>query len=487
LDEGVVVAGIRMPGWVPLVPAAVVLAIHPAIWLARSWFDAGYASDGEWVFLLVVALFAWSVRSPLVSPVPPARLHAAIGLEALTAAIRAAGEALAFHMIGAFALVIDVFAIGLALGVDLRRRALSPLGLAALFALSLPVERVIQRALGYPLQLVSARGACALLEPLHPDLRCSGTLITLGDAALSIDLPCSGARGLVLLSTALLALVALGRIRGAWIALAGCLAVLGAYAANTARLFILAELLVAGADAASEPLHSIIGLACLAGAAWPIIALTRTPSEVAAPAVPSAPPRLIVPWKTGALLLAAAIAIGFVPAKPLDVSAPVMQVHLPASLDAWMGEPLGLEGRELAYYTLFGGAAAKKRYWRAGVPHVAVAVRTRAPLRHLHAPDECLIGSGHAVRLLGVRAADSTAVYRSEAPDGQVWRVEVTFVDDAGRRATSVAEAAWRWVEAPGSTWTMIERISPWAACEADRSACAEFDRHLFTAMEVRG
>ena len=72
-------------------------------------------------------------------------------------------------------------------------------------------------------------------------------------------------------------------------------------------------------------------------------------------------------------------------------------------------------------------------------------------------------GNGHRVRYLGAgHEGLPTAIYRSVDPAGQVWRVAVTYVSEHGEMATSVTEVVWRWLQNPASTWTMVQRISPW-------------------------
>ena len=94
-------------------------------------------------------------------------------------------------------------------------------------------------------------------------------------------------------------------------------------------------------------------------------------------------------------------------------------------------------------------------------------VSTRAPLRHLHAPDECLRGSGYRVDYLGLEHAGlPSALYRATDAGGRSWRVAVSYVSDRGEHAASVGEAVWRWLRAPEATWTMVQRIAPWPGAE---------------------
>ncbi|MCC7381177.1 MAG: exosortase T [Deltaproteobacteria bacterium] len=487
--------GARHIGWA-ILPGLLLLAIHPARWLTDTWFDEGYASIGEWIFLLVLSVFAWSATSARVaSPSPRGGALRSPRAQALllllfTAAVRVFAELWAINTLGALALVIDVYAIALGLELHARRRAASPLGLALLFALSLPIERLIQRGLGHPLQRVSAELACAVLSPLDPALTCHGTLIQSGPVLLSVDLPCSGAQGLVLLTTAVLFLASIGWLRGARATAALATAAAGAVAGNALRLVIIAELTRRGVDAASEPTHSVIGLFTLGAGAGPVLWLARRPRELLPSSAPARVPAARLPSR-GALIAASALSLGLgllvlaVPARPLDVSAPTAPITLPFHLGPWLGDATPLSPKESLYFARYGGQAVKTHYRGAATSHTAVLVRTRSPLRHLHGPDECLIGAGHRVRLAGVRRDDHTAVFRSEAPSGEAYRVEVTYFATDGRRATTAPEVIWSALLRPGASWTMVERISAWDQCEGRPELCAQFDRALLGALDL--
>jgi hypothetical protein len=75
-----------------------------------------------------------------------------------------------------------------------------------------------------------------------------------------------------------------------------------------------------------------------------------------------------------------------------------------------------------------------------------------------------------------------SAVYRSEAPDGRLRRVAVTFVSEDGDVATSVAEVSWRWMQKPATGWTELQRISDWELSAAAQQA---FDRAVARAFDV--
>ena len=80
---------------------------------------------------------------------------------------------------------------------DRRVRAVSPFWLAVGFAFALPLERILQRSIGFLLQEVSAQGACGMLSVFFNDVRCAGVRITVDGADVLVDLPCSGARSLI--------------------------------------------------------------------------------------------------------------------------------------------------------------------------------------------------------------------------------------------------------------------------------------------------
>ena len=84
-----------------------------------------------------------------------------------------------------------------------------------------------------------------------------------------------------------------------------------------------------------------------------------------------------------------------------------------------------------------------------------------------------------------VPGAIPTVLYRSVAPDGTAWRVEASFLSDRGERASSVSEVVWGWHRAPGAAWSLVERISPWSACEIAPERCRSFDRALFASLDL--
>ena len=56
---------------------------------------------------------------------------------------------------------------------------------------------------------------------------------------------------------------------------------------------------------------------------------------------------------------------------------------------------------------------------------------------------------------------------------------------DTGEAATSVSEVVWRWTFEPDSTWSLIERITPWTTCEASPERCREFEGALLASLDL--
>lgn len=194
-----------------------------------------------------------------------------------------------------------------------------------------------------------------------------------------------------------------------------------------------------------------------------------------------------LPWLAPLFISAVGLSIGFVPHRPVDITPPINDLHLPTTLGRFVGAEVPLEALERRYYDTWGGFAQKRVYDDgSGTPQTALLVRTRSPLRHLHGPDRCLLGAGHQVTRLGViPGATPTVLYRSRAPDGSDWRVEASFVSDTGQTATSVSEVVWHWIGAPETTWSLVERISPWSVCENAPDRCRDFERALFASLDL--
>jgi len=231
------------------------------------------------------------------------------------------------------------------------------------------------------------------------------------------------------------------------------------------------------------PWHGLVGLTTLALAAASLVAWSRwcaRPLEApSAPVVATAAPMPTrLSFAAAVAFLALALGILSAPARPVDVAETTPPPALPLYLDGDVAAPVPLNDREREYFTLFGGGASRARYG----PRALMLVSTSSPLRHLHAPDECLTGSGLAVRFVGIdRSGLPTAVYRAVAPDGTAYRVAVTYVSETGEMVPSVAEVVWRWLQSP-ARWSAVQRITFW---ESPSGAQRRFDEVVARALDL--
>lgn len=454
---------------VVLAVAALVLAFEPIVWLFGTWRDPAYASQGYIVAAAVALIAVWSASSPAEKPSRSDRV--ALTLLALSAIFRMAGQLLAINVLSALTLVADVYALGLLLRLSERRRAASPGWVAVMFAFSLPLERMLQRSLGYPLQEISAEGACRLLKSAFTSVSCEGVRIVLDGRDVLVDLPCSGARGLLLSLLAFAAVAAVTRPRLGWALAGGGIVLASAIVANMARISLLAvgiahPELLGGVNVMAAPWHDAIGYVCLGLSLAPLAIWTASAKSRSGFPVPQATDVAQPKRRQGGELglrfagfaLAGAVVVVSLPRKPVDIAAPAPAVEAPIWILGLRAEPRPVEPREADYFLQFGGSAVKAAYG----PHGLMLVKTSSPLRHLHTPDECMRGMGFSVQYGGMTFAPvPTAHYLGTSVNGERYRIDVSFVSDQGAITASVAGAVWLWINGQARTWTTIQRISP--------------------------
>jgi hypothetical protein len=215
--------------------------------------------------------------------------------------------------------------------------------------------------------------------------------------------------------------------------------------------------------------RSDLRLGCLRHPTWTQDEIRTTPINRS---------RSLWPISTSLVFLLLAMVIISRTPQPLDVGRELAKPYAPHYLAGTYGQPVALLAKERAYFEQFGGAAIKMQYAERGL----LITRTESPLRHLHAPDECLRGLGFEVDYLGSHDKQlPTAVYRAVSPDGAEWKVSVSFISGNGATASNVAEAVWQWLQRP-QPWMAIQRISPWnSSSEADN----DWDRKLFAALDL--
>lgn len=435
--------------------ASVILAAQPLQWLVQSWVSPAYGSYGYLYVLLILGLACVSLLSgPATGKGANAPVLALLFSAAL---IRLLGQVLAINILSALAIAVDVFALVRLLRLNQRPFALSPFWMAVLFLFALPTEVILQRTLGFPLQMVSADISCQMLSLLFPNVACEGVRITLESQDILVDLPCSGASGLLLSMAFVVTQNAIMRPRVVTAVLgiavmAGC-AVIG----NSLRISFLAIGLVNQLDVMAEPWHSLIGLMSLGFTVLPSALFYRPESASVRGSQRSAPVRLSLP--VAAICLLASFTIVSLKPEPVDVSGMVQVPAMPRQIHGFKAQSVPLTPLEATYFETYGGQAQKVQFGPLGLN----VVSTRAPLRHLHAPEICLRGLGFKVRFLGTRYDRApTAYYQAVGPDGDRWRVAVSYVSEGGQITPSVGEAIWHWMAGSGGTWSSVQRITPW-------------------------
>ncbi|MEM8793456.1 MAG: exosortase T [Pseudomonadota bacterium] len=461
-----------------LLVASALLALAPIQWLFQSWSDPSYQSDGGLYFAILIGLMIWSLRSGGARA--RRRPEALLLIFLMAAGIRLAGQLLAINILAAVALAIDVYAIALWLGLDQRRHALSPFWLAVFFLFALPLTPILERVLGFPLQMVSAVLACEMLSPFFGELVCEGIRLKIEEIDVLVDLPCSGATGLLLLLGLWSLLSAIYRPSPIAALRGGVHFLIIAVIGNAVRISLLAAGLALGVDTMSPLLHQVIGLLSLGASVLTALMVYRPqavePKARIAFAI-SLPRAAHLPLAVLAVL--ASIAIVQAPKRPVDQSAPVTERPLPAQLMGFRAAEIPLTEMEALYFATYGGTATKAQYGPLGLN----VVRTGSPLRHLHSPATCLLGMGFDVRFLGTRYDPvPTSVYEATAPDGQVWHVAVSFVSAEGHQTAGVGEAVWSWLSGASRRWQSVQRITPASLASQDRAA---FEQAALSALDL--
>jgi exosortase/archaeosortase family protein len=314
-----------------------------------------------------------------------------------------------------------------------------------------------------------------------------------------VDLPCSGARTLLLLQLFYAACMTVCRPNLTSGLFGFCVTLFSSLWINIFRIMALAvgiayPEMVLGVDVMAEPGHSLLGLLALALGCLPILFWARFTEDTSKPRdriddskseTSFARSNFVIhTFKTHpgtmalGFLIVAAIIVSL-PRTPVDVAKPNIKISLPLMIDNHEGIPSPLLPKEKVYFTKYGGAAAKASYGNNGL----LVIQTSSPLRHLHSPDECLRGLGFEVQHVGI-SYDTipTAVYKATTVEGQSYRIAVSFISDQGHHTSNVSEAVWRWVQEPGSVWSAVQRISPW---EQDTSITRRWDRAVLAALDI--
>jgi len=478
-----------------IITAAVLLAYDPLLWLIKTWIDPSYASSGLYLFIIVAGLFGWSFSSKRTAL---SNQQFPLILLFLSAIVRLVGQILAVNVLGAITLVVDLYAIAKIAGLDRRMRSISPLWLSLSFAFTLPLERILQRVFGYGLQNISADGACTVLGVIVNDVSCQGVRILINQQDVLVDLPCSGARAFLLLLFFFSVSACFFRLnlRNAFYGF--LITVLSAYLINVIRICVLAIFigfpnLIFNIDVMSQPTHDVIGLILLSFGVLPVALWARWKQTDNHASTPHLPSKLLhhgwwlkrtktnINKSISALgFMGIAIVIISLPKEARDVSRKDLPIEIPMNLGGDFAVPQELLPKEQLYFTQYGGSAKKAQY----ADRSLMVVKTSAPLRHLHAPDDCLRGLGMDVEYRGVHYSPiPTAIYKATDEQGAEYRVAVTFISSTEKyMTTNISEAIWYWLKNPDEDWMAIQRITHW---DSDPTKNNEFDYAVMASFEL--
>lgn len=451
---------------------SLILAYEPLHWLARSWASELRNPTGPLIALACVALMLWSVTSPGLAGVGN-RAETSVLLLILAAILRLAAQLLDINIIGGAALAIDIFALARLAGLDRRVRAISPFWLAVLFLFTMPVERIIQRMIGFPLQKVSAFGAHRLLD-LILEVQAIGLRLIVEGRDVLVDLPCSGSAGIMLAGAFFTALASVLRAPFVNACLWGFATLCFCVFCNALRISLLSLGIVyedaLGINVMAQPAHNLIGLFTLSLSILPALLWFRPapilprgggslPRRDLRSCIGSSRPRLrtLGAGPAVAFVICATAIVSLTP-RPTDVSGPVIATPMPAQLLGHRSAPVPLSAQEAQYFATYGGTAKKAQFGPMGVTYVT----TTSPLRHLHSPDVCLSGLGFEVTFRGTRYEPvPTAVYHAIGPDGAAWELAVSFIGPSGQISPGIAEMAWHWLNGARGQWASVQRITP--------------------------
>lgn len=390
-------------GNVLLVGAWLLGSRHTLVWLARCLTDPGSRTNA---ILLAIAALVLVVQArpdrrwralPFATPRVRWLPVVLLVLCALAASLKA-------RLWGSNLLASTTFVVGshALLGLYLpparwRRGWLAVLAVVAL----LPLGPHLDAFLGFPARIATAHLVRTVLGSFGVVVQSAEAIVILENGVASIDLPCSGVKGLWVGGVFFLALTWLEQRAVGWRWLGAGFAVLATLAAaNFLRVLLIVSIGFAWqqpalADLAHLPL-GVFGFVVACGLA---VALIRQLPRLAKPQR-SEPDRArslglaILPLAAALLLLAGTAARAGHRAHAVGTAA----LRWP---QAWAMTALPLDDKEARLFQHHGARQAGKWRFQAGEASGTLLVVVADSFRAHHAPEVCLAGAGH--RIDGVR------------------------------------------------------------------------------------
>lgn len=248
-----------------------------AFWPVWTWYAARVAASPEevWGLISLATALVFLLGDRDTTSASPARLAVPAALAAFYAASYSSLPALGRACIAVAAVASTAYA--------LFGGARPPVAAWGLLPLSLPVVATLQFYLGFPLRVVTATAASAMIQSTGFAVVRDGTVLDWHGTPVLVDAPCSGVRMLwagLYLALALASAYRLSAWRTALAATAAVVAVLGGNAMRAAALFYVETGVV---DAAAWA-HQGVGVVAFAMVAVAIVAgVRRIRPEVACP------------------------------------------------------------------------------------------------------------------------------------------------------------------------------------------------------------
>ncbi len=378
----------------------IVIGLALACWPVLQWWGRRVVDDSDeplGVLALVAGLaFIWQARH---------RLGTSATALAMALGLILVGRVMA----GGLPMLIQGLLLVLALTVSLRLWRLP--GVVSLLSLALPWVATLQFVLGYPLRVIVAIGAEAVLRLGGVAVTREGTDLWYQGLAVGVDAPCSGIRMLWFLLFAAAFLSARFRLRwGRTIVLhviAGGLALL-ANGVRATVLFFPESGLVTWPHWTHEATGLVLFAPCLAVLLW---LAQRRPTATAVSSI-SPPPPINEPLRWGFLVACVLIAASWSFRLTVSSSTPTdsQPVEWPSTFRGQALVPLPLSVREEHFAAGFPGQLAR---FRCGDGEVIFRRVTRAT-RMLHSAQDCFTAAGFDLQRLSPATVAEDGIW-------QVW------------------------------------------------------------------
>jgi exosortase/archaeosortase family protein len=415
-----------------------------ALWPTGRWYLTRMADGSDeplGILALLLALYLLFGQRHLLREQPRrAPLLAAAGLTLL--------QGLLADWPPLLRALLGVCALSLSLAAWLERwRETAPVG--ALLALSLPVVASLQFFAGYPMRLLAAEGASALLRTASLPVVAEGAGLRLNDRLVLVDAPCSGVHMLwvaLVMASAASAIAGTAPARLLLNLSAAIVLVLLGNVLRNALLFVKESGLWVLPDWTHEAIGVLAFTLVLAPLAvfcfrqQPVNSSLGSPNRCGPRLAASSQTRCLwAPAVFATMCLAAAVsAIG--EGRPSAEWATSDEPEWPTHFQGRALIRLPMTPKESGWLKGFPGAAAR---FTDGEREVLVR-RVDRPTRMLHPASDCFKGIGLAVGQAEVREIDGDRWSCFTAGKGGTARQVCERIQDSGRRSwTDVS--AWYW------------------------------------------